>query len=146
MTSGDPLRQRAGTDEPAFSGLVRGAADRVSPGKPTQDARVESFHGRLRDECLTVSWFQNLLDARRKIAAWKTESRKEWIIPSPPDRIADGPDLIRANDNSAWEKTVELESYWAGSRSDLKAKAIRGSHQTRLSSTHPPSPRSLIAS
>ena len=38
----------------------------IQPGKPTQNARVESFHGRLRDECLTVSWFQNLFDARRK--------------------------------------------------------------------------------
>jgi transposase InsO family protein len=43
----------------------------IQPGKPTQNARVESFHGRLREECLTVSWFQNLFDARRKIAAWK---------------------------------------------------------------------------
>lgn len=34
---------------------------------------MESFHGRLRDECLNVSWFWNLLDARRKIAAWRIE-------------------------------------------------------------------------
>jgi putative transposase len=45
----------------------------IQPGKPTQNARVESFNGRLREECLTVSWFQNLFDARRKIAAWRTE-------------------------------------------------------------------------
>src|SRR5450432_1773580 len=49
----------------------------IQPGKPTQNARVESFHGRLRDECLTVSWFQNLFDARRKIAAWKIEYNEE---------------------------------------------------------------------
>ena len=36
----------------------------IQPGKPTQNAHVESFHGRLREECLTVSWFQNLFDAR----------------------------------------------------------------------------------
>jgi hypothetical protein len=40
-------------------------------------ARVESFHGRLREECLHVSWFQNLFDARRKIAAWRTEYNEE---------------------------------------------------------------------
>jgi putative transposase len=45
----------------------------IQPGKPTQNARAESFNGRLRDECLTVSWFQNLFDARRKIAAWRIE-------------------------------------------------------------------------
>jgi putative transposase len=51
----------------------------IQPGKPTQNARVESFHGRLREECLTVSWFQNLFDARRKIAAW----RKEYNVERP---------------------------------------------------------------
>ena len=49
----------------------------IQPGKPTQNAHVESFHGRLREECLAVSWFQNLFDARRKIAAWKKEYNEE---------------------------------------------------------------------
>jgi putative transposase len=49
----------------------------IQPGKPTQNARVESFHGRLREECLSVSWFQNLFDARRKIAAWQKEYNEE---------------------------------------------------------------------
>ena len=49
----------------------------IQPGKPTQNARVESFHGRLREECLAVSWFQNLFDARRKITAWRKEYNEE---------------------------------------------------------------------
>jgi putative transposase len=49
----------------------------IQPGKPTQNAHVESFHGRLREECLNVSWFQNLFDARRKIAAWRKEYNEE---------------------------------------------------------------------
>jgi len=49
----------------------------IQPGKPTQNARVESFHGRLREECLNVSWFQNLFDAKRKIAAWRTEYNEQ---------------------------------------------------------------------
>ena len=49
----------------------------IQPGKPTQNAHVESFHGRLREECLAVSWFQNLFDARRKIAAWRIEYNEE---------------------------------------------------------------------
>ncbi len=40
----------------------------IQPGKPTQNAHVESFHGRLREECLRVSWFHNLFDARWKIS------------------------------------------------------------------------------
>ena len=49
----------------------------IQPGKPTQNARVESFHGRLREEYLQVSWFQNLFDAKRKIAAWRKEYNEE---------------------------------------------------------------------
>ena len=49
----------------------------IQPGKPTQNAYVESFNGRLREECLNVSWFQNLFDARRKIAAWRQEYNEE---------------------------------------------------------------------
>jgi putative transposase len=39
----------------------------IRPGKPTENAYVESFHGTLRDECLNVSWFWNLFNARRKM-------------------------------------------------------------------------------
>jgi putative transposase len=49
----------------------------IQPGKPTQNAHVESFHGRLRDECLNVSWFWNLIDARRKIRAWRAEYNEQ---------------------------------------------------------------------
>lgn len=49
----------------------------IQPGKPVQNARVESFHGRMREECLRVSWFENLFEARRKIAAWKKEYNEE---------------------------------------------------------------------
>jgi putative transposase len=49
----------------------------IQPERPMQNGRVESFHGRLREECLNLSWFQNLFDARRKIAAWRTEYNEE---------------------------------------------------------------------
>ena len=41
------------------------------PGKPTDNAFSESFNGRLRDECLNVSWFLSLADARDKIEGWR---------------------------------------------------------------------------
>jgi putative transposase len=34
----------------------------IQPGKPTQNSHVESFNGRLRDECLNANWFRNLAD------------------------------------------------------------------------------------
>lgn len=45
----------------------------IQPGKPVQNAYVESFNGKLRDECLNVSWFRNLWQARARIAAWRRE-------------------------------------------------------------------------
>jgi len=49
----------------------------IEPGKPVQNAHVESFHGKLRDECLNASWFANLFEARRKIAVWREEYNEE---------------------------------------------------------------------
>ena len=49
----------------------------IEPGKPVQNAHVESFHGKLRDECLNASWFANLFEARRKITAWRKEYNEE---------------------------------------------------------------------
>lgn len=49
----------------------------IEPGKPVQNAFIESFNGRLRDECLNTSWFPNLWNARRRIAAWRTEYNNE---------------------------------------------------------------------
>ena len=45
----------------------------IQPGKPTQTGYVESFNGKLREECLRVSWFQNLFEARRIIANWRRD-------------------------------------------------------------------------
>ncbi len=38
-----------------------------------QNGSMESFNGKLRDECLNTSWFWNLFDAMRKITAWRVE-------------------------------------------------------------------------
>ena len=58
------------------------------PGEPTDNAFVESFNGRLRDECLNTHWFLSLEDARAKIDAWRrdyNESRPHtslgWLTP-----------------------------------------------------------------
>jgi putative transposase len=43
------------------------------PGKPTDNAFVEPFNGRFRDECLNTHWFLSLADARSKIDAWRRD-------------------------------------------------------------------------
>lgn len=45
----------------------------IEPGKPVQNAYVESFAGKLRDECLNGHWFTTLADARQTIEAWRRE-------------------------------------------------------------------------
>jgi putative transposase len=47
--------------------------DYSRPGKPTDNALVESFNGSFRDECLNVNWFLSMEDARSKIEAWRVE-------------------------------------------------------------------------
>jgi putative transposase len=44
----------------------------IQPGKPMQNAYIESFNGRLRDECLNEHVFTDLDDARQKITVWLT--------------------------------------------------------------------------
>ena len=45
----------------------------IEPGKPTQNAFVESFNGRFRDECLNQQWFVTLADAQCIIEAWRQD-------------------------------------------------------------------------
>lgn len=47
--------------------------DFIRPGKPVDNAFVESFNGRLRDECLNENWFQSLREAREVIEAWRED-------------------------------------------------------------------------
>jgi putative transposase len=45
----------------------------IDPGKPMQNASIESFNGRFREECLDPSWFTSLAEARRVIEAWRVD-------------------------------------------------------------------------
>ena len=53
------------------------AIDHIEPGKPMQNGYVESFNGRLRDECLNANWFLNIVDAKDKIERWRVEYNDE---------------------------------------------------------------------
>lgn len=49
----------------------------IRPGKPIENAYVESFNGKLRDECLNEHWFTSLAEARALIEAWRREYNQE---------------------------------------------------------------------
>jgi putative transposase len=51
--------------------------DFIRPGRPVENAHIESFNGRLRDECLNAELFLTLEDARQKLAEWKSDYNKD---------------------------------------------------------------------
>lgn len=66
------------------------------PGRPIDNAKIESFNGRLREECLNAHWFLSLDDARRKIEAWRAfynevrpHTALKWLTPSEFARRTD---------------------------------------------------------
>lgn len=66
--NGTELTSRAILD---WQGKTRIAWHYIEPGKPQQNAYVESFNGRLRDECLNETAFDSLSHARRVLALWR---------------------------------------------------------------------------
>lgn len=49
----------------------------IAPGKPNQNAYIESFNGRFRDECLNEHWFTSVAHAQAVIEAWRQEYNDE---------------------------------------------------------------------
>jgi putative transposase len=63
------------------------------PGKPTDNAFIESFNGKFRAECLNTHWFMSLPDAREKVEAW----RKEYNELRPHSAIGNKPPISLVN-------------------------------------------------
>jgi putative transposase len=49
----------------------------IEPGKPVQNAFIESFNGKLRDECLNEHWFTTVPEARSIIEVWRQDYNQE---------------------------------------------------------------------
>ncbi len=80
----------------AFMGWAQAKGIRhllIEPGKPMQNGFIESFNGKLRDECLNEQWFETLHQARTTIAAWRRDYNEERPHSSlgriPPARFAE---------------------------------------------------------
>jgi putative transposase len=74
MDNGPELTSKA-LDQWAYDRGVR--LRFIEPGKPQQNGYVESFNGKLRDECLNEHWFLSLYDARRIVETWRVEYNRE---------------------------------------------------------------------
>lgn len=70
LDNGPELTSRA-LDQWAYERGVR--LRFIEPGRPVQNAFIESFNGRLRDECLNEHWFLTLAHAREIIEEWRTD-------------------------------------------------------------------------
>lgn len=71
----------------------------IQPGKPTQNAHIEGFLSRFREECLNENWFVDLADARAKIEAWRISYNE-----SRPHTSLNG-----ATPNEEFQRLVKLE-------------------------------------
>jgi putative transposase len=70
MDNGPEMTSRA-LDQWAYE---RGVKLRfIAPGKPVQNCYIESFNGRLRDECLNQHWFRSLADAKQIVEEWRLD-------------------------------------------------------------------------
>ena len=67
------------------------------PGKPTDNAFIESFNGKFRAECLNTHWFMNLDDARQKMEEW----RRDYNEVRPHSAIGNKPPISLINSSSA---------------------------------------------
>jgi len=70
-----PEFRGAALDEWAYAHGVH--LDFIDPGKPVQNAFIESFNGTFREECLNENWFLSLADAQRIIEAWRVDYNNE---------------------------------------------------------------------
>jgi transposase InsO family protein len=72
----------------------------IEPGKPWQNGFLESFHDKLRSECLNREWFLNVREARIVIERWRqfynTERPHSSLGYKPPALVANRPALINA--------------------------------------------------
>lgn len=49
----------------------------TDPGCPTQNGYIESFNGKLRDECLNQNWFATIFEAKKIVECWRQEYNHE---------------------------------------------------------------------
>jgi putative transposase len=88
----------------AYQNRVR--IDFSRPGKPADNAFIETFNGTLRAECLDTHWFSTLEEAKGKIEAW----RKEYNESRPHRALGERTPNEFANEVAARRDFIELQT------------------------------------
>lgn len=105
----------------------------IQPGKPMQNGHVESFHGRLRDECLNAHWFRTLNDVRTTLEKWRQEYNCErphsGLDYRTPEEFRQTLDRGKDGDKAALENATRfpLSHRPDGCEMNLKANQTRES-------------------
>jgi putative transposase len=95
----------------------------IEPGKPQQNGYTESFHSRLRDECLNQHWFTSLADAREKIETWRVDyntvrPHSSLGYQTPEEFVAAYAASALATGSAALPTGAEIGATWEEKRED----------------------------
>ena len=97
----------------------------IAPGKPTQNAFIESFNGRLRDELLNETLFSSLDHAREALADWKDD----YNTVRPHSAIGNVPPAIYAKlSDPAMQRGGSLEQPWGSAPHPVASPSQQGSN------------------
>ena len=88
----------------AWSGDVGIEWHYIAPGKPTDNAFIESFNGKFRAKCLNQHWFMSLNDAVRKCEAW----RRDYNEVRPHSAIGNKPPISLVNRSAAHDRPLPV--------------------------------------
>jgi len=100
----------------------------IAPGKPTQNAFIESFNGRLRDELLNETLFASLADARVALRAWV----EDYNTVRPHSAIGNLPPTIYAKlSDPAKQRDGSLELPWGSAPRPVASPSLKGSNEER---------------
>ena len=100
----------------------------IAPGKPTQNAFIESFNGRLRDELLNETLFRSLDHAREMLAMWKDD----YNTVRPHSAIGNVPPAICAKlSDPAKQRDGSLELPGGSAPRPVASPSLKGSNDVR---------------
>ena len=92
----------------------------IRPGKPVDNSYIESFNGRLRDECLNVETFFDLNGVREKLSRWQLDYNQVRPHSALGDRSPE--EFVRE-----WQTSSAAPLRTAGPANNIRAGAVPGS-------------------